>query len=83
MTQQGIKTRVTKDESLVALGQAIRQRRFDAGVSQESLAMDCGLNPSNLGKVERGERNSSTLTLGRIAAALNCRISDLFLSADL
>jgi transcriptional regulator with XRE-family HTH domain len=83
MAKHGTANGHERDDNLVALGAAVRRRRFEAGLSQEALASDCGLHPTNLGKLERGERNSSAQTLIRIAAALGCRVSDLFASAGL
>jgi transcriptional regulator with XRE-family HTH domain len=83
MAKNEATNRYVRDDNLVALGAAVRSRRFKAGLSQEALASDCGLHPTNLGKLERGQRNSSVQTLIRIAAALGCRVSDLFVSAGL
>ncbi len=83
MANHGAARGLVRDENLVALGAAVRERRFQAGLSQEVLASDCGLHPTNLGKLERGERNSSAQTLIRVARALGCRVSDLFASAGL
>jgi len=58
------------DPSLVALGEAIRQRRLKLGLSQEGLALEVGLDRSYVGGVERGEHNVAVINLLRIAEAL-------------
>ncbi len=53
-----------------ALGGAIRAARNEQGISQEALALKCGLDRSYYGAVERGEFNVSVDTLRTIAAGL-------------
>jgi transcriptional regulator with XRE-family HTH domain len=59
------------------LGENIRARRRQIGMSQEKLAEDADLHPVYVGNVERGEENISIDSLARIAHALNVSISDL------
>jgi transcriptional regulator with XRE-family HTH domain len=54
---------------LARLGEVIRHFRLDAGLTQEGLADRAGLHRTYIGGVERGERNVSFLTLGRILRA--------------
>ncbi|QIE30072.1 helix-turn-helix transcriptional regulator [Caballeronia sp. SBC2] len=75
--------KVDTEQRLVALGRAIRQKRRDLGISQEALAHHAGIDRSHMGKIERGERNVSVLNVLKIADSLDCKASDLFLSADL
>ncbi len=65
------------DKALVRLGAAIRQRRKEIGLSQETLAVDAGLDRSYMGGVERGEHNLSVMNLQRIAIALQTKMSSL------
>ena len=75
--------RYSGDESLVALGNAIREARMMLGLSQEALAVDADLDRSYVGGVERGEHNITVMNLKRIAAALSTEASTLLVSAKL
>lgn len=59
------------------IGLNIRQIRLKKGISQEKLALDAGLNRAYIGYIERGERNPSTDTLGKIAKILGISLKDL------
>ncbi len=69
------------EKALVRLGAAIRQRRKEIGLSQETLAVDAGLDRSYMGGVERGEHNLSVMNLQRIAIALRTKMSSLLVVA--
>lgn len=62
---------------LKILGAAIRQRRVQAGMSQEKLAEMADLHPVYVGKIERGEQWISLHALLRVAKALKVRASEL------
>lgn len=72
-----------KDQSLVRLGAAVRSRRTQMNYSQETLADAAEIDRSHMGKIERGERNVTFLNIARIAKALECKPSDLFVDAGL
>ncbi len=55
----------------------IRSKRQKKGLSQESLADECGLHRTYIGAIERGERNVTVNTVAKIADALGCSICDL------
>jgi transcriptional regulator with XRE-family HTH domain len=61
---------VEKD-TRVLFGQRLRQLRKKAGLSQEALAHESGLDRSYVGSVERGEYNISLLNICLLAEALN------------
>lgn len=56
----------------------MRQLRNGIGMSQENLALACGLDRSYVGSVERGQRNVSLLNIHRLAAALGVTLEELF-----
>ncbi len=66
----------------IAFGDAIRAIRKDQGISQEALALKCGLDRSYYGAVERGERNVSLTNITRIAEALQTPPATIFARAE-
>jgi len=71
------------DGSLVKFGEAVRARRKELQFSQEALADAADIDRSHMGKIERGERNVTFLNIVRIAKAVGCKPSDLFVDAGL
>ncbi|HLZ29591.1 MAG TPA: helix-turn-helix transcriptional regulator [Chloroflexota bacterium] len=65
-----------------AFGAAVRARRLEMGLSQESLADTCHLHRTYIGSVERGERNVSLENIVRIAGALKTSPSELLGRAE-
>lgn len=56
---------------LESFGRRLKEVRLEKGLSQEGLALKCGLDRSYVGGVERGERNISLLNITKIAQALD------------
>lgn len=73
---------MTKSPYLVALGTTIRKKRQETNQSQESLALDAGLDRTYLGGVERGERNITILNLLKVAQALGVAPAALLQGAE-
>lgn len=65
------------DPYLDILGQRIRARRRDMGMSQEGLAHEAGLDRSYVGRIERGEHNLTFVSLVRLARAMGCDVAAL------
>ncbi|MDQ3726460.1 MAG: helix-turn-helix domain-containing protein [Actinomycetota bacterium] len=65
-----------------ALGEAIRQLRLEAELSQEQLAERAGTDLTQVGGIERGVRNPSYTTLVRLANALETSVGELTSLAD-
>lgn len=61
----------------LAFGETVRALRAAAGVAQEALALDAGMDRSYLGKVERGERQPSLDMVFRLAAVLDVTPGEL------
>jgi transcriptional regulator with XRE-family HTH domain len=59
------------------LGQRVRGRRHELGLSQEGLAAESGLHWTFIGQVERGQRNLNLRNLLRLAEALHVDPSEL------
>ncbi|WP_423800760.1 helix-turn-helix domain-containing protein [Neobacillus sp. SAB-20_R2A] len=62
----------------IILGQNIHKYRKIKGLSQEKLAEACNLHRTYIGAVERGERNIAIDNIGKICAALDIDIEQLF-----
>ena len=60
-------------------GQRLRELRHEKGLSQEELALQCGLDRSYVGQIERGERNLSLENIHKLADALGVPASELLL----
>jgi ribosome-binding protein aMBF1 (putative translation factor) len=58
-------------------GARVRAFRVQKGLSQEALALACGLDRSYIGGVERGERNISIINIHKIAEALGIPAGEL------
>lgn len=52
------------------VGQRLREARKRSGMTQEALGEACGLHPSYIGQIERGERQPALATLAAIGRAL-------------
>lgn len=59
-----------KQECLILFGEALRNFRLKAKLSQEELAEQAGIDRSYLGAIERGEHNLALLNIIKIADAL-------------
>ena len=64
--------------ALVELGRRIRAIREKKGLSQEAVALACGLDRSYFGGIERGEHNVAVINLEKIALSLGIPLRDLF-----
>ena len=61
-------------ELAIALGRNIRKTRKEKNLSQEKLALMCGLDRSYMGRIERGEVNITVLKLYEISKVLEVDI---------
>ena len=56
------------------LGAILRQKRLEAGLSQESLAHAAEMSPRYLSDLERGRKSPSVRMLKRLADALSTQV---------
>jgi transcriptional regulator with XRE-family HTH domain len=66
---------VTKRQQ--AFGDYVRMYRIEAGLTQEALAYEAGLNRTYVASLEAGARNPSLETIVRLALALGVDAADL------
>lgn len=60
------------------IGKRIREIRLSKKLSQEDCALNCNLNRTYFGSVERGERNISIINLNKICVSLGKTLKDFF-----
>ena len=58
-------------------GKRVRELRLKQGLSQEAFAQLVGLDRTYISGIERGTRNPTLLTMGRIADALSISVERL------
>ena len=63
---------------LLRFGKRLRQLRKERGYSQESFALEAGLDRSYYGQIERGEQNIALRNQEKIAKQLGVTLADLF-----
>lgn len=63
---------------LKKLGNHIRVARIERGMTQLDLAVKINNYAEQIGRIERGELNSSICTLNQIAGGLEMSLSELF-----
>ena len=68
---------IMENTELKTLGQTIRLKRENLGLTQNEVAERAGLDRNYIGMVERGERNPSYLSLIKIAKGLNLTVHQL------
>ena len=57
----------------LAFGAAVREKRFELGLSQEELANAAQVERSHMGKIERGEHLPNLVLILRLAKALSVK----------
>ncbi len=62
---------------LIALGKHLRKLREERKLSQEDLANDSDIPINQIGRIERGEINTTVSTIYIIAKALSLKPKDL------
>lgn len=60
-----------------AFGKSARDRRLEAGLSQEALALETGIERSYISRLERGLSQPTLLALLKLAKGLGCESGEL------
>jgi transcriptional regulator with XRE-family HTH domain len=70
-------TKHTPVESPAAVGEKIKLRRLELGLTQTQAAKRMGVSQPRWVELESGEASPSVATPARVAAALGCQVKDL------
>lgn len=65
-----------------AFGRALRQRRKDAKLSQEALALEAGIDRVYVSLLETGKRQPTFLMMLTLSGALGCSAADIVAEAE-
>jgi transcriptional regulator with XRE-family HTH domain len=71
-----------RSEAHLAYGRAIREVRLAAGLSQERLALEAGVDRTFVSGIERGEKNPSLATLLKLADKIGVPVSVIAARAE-
>jgi transcriptional regulator with XRE-family HTH domain len=71
---------LTAEQDQLILGRALRALRSEVGITQEQLAGRLKVDPTFVGRLERGQRGAHWRTIRRLLAALDVNV-DRFASA--
>jgi len=74
--------KTTPEQDQLVLGRALRALRKRVGITQEQLAERLGVDPTFVGRLERGQRGAHWRTIRRILAALDMGVSDFATEFD-
>lgn len=70
--------KVKNIEFMRAFGENLKKLRKEAKLTQEDLANDCNISLSQIGRIERGEINTTISTLFVLGKALDLKVAELF-----
>ncbi len=65
------------DNAIKLFGKRIKKLRTSQGISQSQLAFECGIRINQIGRIERGEINTSITSIFALAKALYIKPHDL------
>lgn len=75
---------IEREKISYKIGERIRDFRVDRNMSQEALALASEINPTYLGRLERGEKCPTVDTLYKISQGLKIPLSELLdISSDI
>jgi len=60
------------------IGEEIRRRRQEQGLTIPQLAAIAGMSPSSISQIETGKRSPHSVSVIKLAAALECEVADLY-----
>lgn len=65
-----------------AFGDALREIRRERGISQEQLALDCGLDRTYVSLIERGVQSPTIRSVLKLATVLGVKSSEIILRME-
>jgi len=68
----------TREDIAMAIGRRIRDMRLQRNMSMEYLALESGMDYSQLSRIERGKINTSVYHLYLIAQVLGVHLQEMF-----
>lgn len=69
---------IRNKEFILAFGENLKKMRIEAGLSQENLANDADIPLSQVGRIERGEINTTISTVYALSTALKTSAAEMF-----
>ena len=60
------------------IGEEIRRRRKEQGLTIPQLAVKAGMAPSAISQIETGKRSPHSVSVIKLAEALGCEVGDLY-----
>lgn len=73
------KVQVQVNLAIIKIGDVIRRKRLELGITQQTLAFYMLVDKSSISEIERGQvRNMTLLTLFKISSVLDIDIKDYF-----
>lgn len=66
------------EEFLKMIGANVRRIRTDSNITMDSLSFESGIEYRQIGRIERGEVNTTVMSLYRIAKILKTDIRNFF-----
>ena len=72
------KQSIAKKKFLKGIGKKVKEIRESKELSQFQLAIEAEIPKNQVGRIERGEINTSIYTLKRITDALGCDLKKVF-----
>ncbi len=73
---------VKNKKYIASFGKNLQRLRKQAKLTQENLAIDADIPLSQIGRIERGEINTTISTVQVLAKALNIEVYELFVFKD-
>lgn len=68
---------MNEQQLFLKIGDKIREKRLEKGISQQDLAAKCNFEKANMSRIEAGRTNLTIKNAYRISCALGIKLKDL------